>query len=186
MKRYRRQRQQYLFAGVLGTIAVVNILFYVILYRPVRSEYFSLQDSIQKRRSEVAARTQRTDRLEKLSTQLETSAQDRAQLITRHFLPRTPGWSELLPLLEQSLQKTSVKNQHQDYSIDTTPQYGLYSVKIRLPVTGLYPNVVNLLKELEESQTFFIIDSIDVQGNSDNGPSRDVEMALNLETFFYQ
>lgn len=186
MKTYRRQRQQYFFAGLLGTIAVVNILFYVILYRPVRSEYFTLKDSIQKTRVEVVSRGQRIDRLDKLSKQLETSAQDRSQLITRHFLPRTPGWSELLPLLEDALQKAGVKNQHQDYSIDQAPQYGLYSVKIRLPVTGLYPNVVNLLKELEESQTFFIINSIDVQGDSETAASRDVSMALNLETFFYR
>ena len=186
MKTYRRQRQQYFFAGVLGTIFAVNVLFYVILFRPARSDYKGLQESIKTERVDVASRTQRIDRLDKLSKQLETSAQDRAQLITRHFLPRTPGWSELLPLLEEGLQKTGVKNQHQDYTIDQAPQYGLYSVKIRLPVTGLYPNVVNLLKELEESQTFFIINSIDVQGNSETSTSRDVVMALNLETFFYQ
>ncbi|HEY2380130.1 MAG TPA: type 4a pilus biogenesis protein PilO [Terriglobia bacterium] len=185
MKTYRRQRQHYLFAGVLGTIAVVNILFYVILYRPVRSEYFRLQDSIQKTRVEGTTRRQKIDRLDKLSKQLETSAQDRAQLITMHFLPRTPGWSELLPLLEEAVQKTGVKNLHQDYTIDQAPQYGLYSVKIRLPVTGPYQNVVNLLKELEESQTFFIINSIDVQGGSETA-TRDLVMALNLETFFYQ
>jgi len=53
MKRYRRQRQQYLFAGLLAVIGVVNLLFFFILYRPVRSEYVRLQDSIQKARADV-------------------------------------------------------------------------------------------------------------------------------------
>ena len=81
--------------------------------------------------------------------------------------------------------KAGVKNQRQNYSIDQAAQYGLYSVKITLPVTGRYPGVIKLLKELEESQTFFIINSIDVQGGSENAPASDLEMALNLETFFY-
>ena len=185
MKTYRRQRQQYFFAGLLGVIAVVNLLFFLILYRPARNEYFGLQESIRKTRAETESRRLKISQLEKLSTQLETFAQDRSQLITRHFLPRSPGWSRLLPLLEASVLKAGVKNQRQNYSIDPAAQYGLYSVKITLPVTGRYPGVIKLLKELEESQTFFIINSIDVQGGSENAPASDLEMALNLETFFY-
>jgi len=52
-------------------------------------------------------------------------------------------------------------------------------------VVGLYPNVVNFIKELEASQTFFIINSIDVRGAT-TPAIPDVTMALNLETFFYQ
>ena len=77
MKMHRRQRQQYLFAGLLGVIAVVNLLFFVILYEPARSQYFRLQDSIQKTRMDVNSRRQKIDRLEKLSKQLETSAEDK-------------------------------------------------------------------------------------------------------------
>jgi len=185
VKAFRRQRQQYLFGGLLVVIAVVNVLFFLILYQPTRSEYFRLQDSSQKTRTEVQSRKQKIDRLEKLSTQLETLAQDRSRLLTMHFIPRNAGWSETLPLLETAIQKTGVKNPRQDYSIEDTPQYGLYSVKIKLPVTGLYPNVVNFIKELEASPTFFIINSIDVRGSSTPGDAN-VAMTLSLETFFYQ
>jgi hypothetical protein len=186
MKIYRRQRQQYLFAGLLGVIAVVNVLFFVILYHPARSEYVRLQDSIQKTRVEVDARRQKIDRLEKLSKQLETSAQDKMALFTMHFIPRSVGWSETLPLLEMAVQSAGVKNERQDYSIDQVPQYGLYSVNIRLPVAGQYSNVVNFIRELEESRIFFIINSIDVRGRSDTQTNAGVDMNLNLETFFYQ
>ncbi len=185
MKAFRRQRQQYFFGGLLAVIAVVNVLFFLILYRPTRSEYFRLQDSIQKTRAEVEARRQKIQRLEKLNTQLETLAQDRSRLFTMHFIPRNAGWSETLPLLEAAVRKAGVKNTRKDYSIADTPQYGLYSVKIRLPVNGLYPSVVNLIRELEESPTFFIINSIDVHGSTTPG-NADVTMSLSLETFFYQ
>ena len=186
MKMYRRQRQQYLFAGLLGAIAVVNVLFFVILYQPARSQYFRLQDSIQKTQMEVNSRRQRIDRLEKLSKQLETSAQDKRALFTMHFIPRNVGWSETLPVLETAVQSAGVRNEIQSYSIDEAPQYGLYSVKIRLPVSGQYSNVVNFIRELEESRIFFIINSIDVRGRSEKQSNAGVEMNLNIETFFYQ
>ena len=101
MKRlYRRQRQQYFFATVLGVIGVVNLLFFLILYGPVRSEYFRLQDSIQRTHTAVQSRHQKIAQLEKLNAQLETSAQDRRELYTMHFIPRNAGWSEILPQLE--------------------------------------------------------------------------------------
>src|SRR5262249_11710560 len=105
--------------------------------------------------------------------------------LTMHFIPRNAGWSETLPLLETAIQKTGVKNPRQDYSIEDTPQYGLYSVKIKLPVTGLYPNVVNFIKELEASHTFFIINSI-AGGRSSTPGDANGAMTLRLETFFYQ
>ena len=185
MKTYRRQRQQHLFASLLAVIGVINILFFLILYRPARSEYFRLQDSIQKARVDVQTRTHKIERLEKLNAQLATSAQDRQRLIAMHFIPKETGWSEILPQLDAMVRRAGVKNSRKDYTTAETAQYGLYSVKIRVPVTGLYSNVVNLIKEIENAETFFIIDSIEVRGGDDESVSG-VTMNLNLETFFHQ
>jgi hypothetical protein len=185
MKTYRRQRQQHLFATVLGVIGGLNLLFFFILYRPARSEYFTLQESIEKTRALVHLRGQNISRLEKLNGQLETSAQDRFRLYTMHFIPKSTGWSEILPQLEEMVQASNVRNIRQNYVIDEAPQYGLYSVKISLPVTGTYSNVVNFIRDLEDADTFFIINSIDVRGSTTPGP-QEVSMNLNVETFFYQ
>jgi hypothetical protein len=184
MRAYRRQRQQFAFASVLGVIGVINVLFFLILYRPVRAEYFRLQDSIEKTRTEVQARSQKIDMLEKLNAQLGTSAQDRQRLFTGHFIPRVTGWSETVPKLEARVQRARVRNVRKDYHIDDVPLYGLYSVTMNLPVSGPYSNVVNFIKNLEESDTFFIINSINIHGSQVGSP--EVTMALNSETFFYQ
>ena len=85
------------------------------------------------------------------------------------------------------VQKDRVENTAKDYNIDQTPQYGLYSVKIRIPVLGAYPNVVNFIKDLEDCETFFIINSVDLHGSNAPGPgSADISLGLNIETFFYQ
>jgi len=178
---YRREKQQYLFAGVLGILGVVNLLFFLILYRPALSDYYRLQDSIQRLHAEVQARQQSVERLEKLSAQLETSDQDRQQLFSMHFIPRDTGFSEILRELDRISQRARVKKSQVDYAIDDAPQYGLYSVKIRIPVTAGYPNIMDFLKNIEDSRTFFIINSIDVRK-----ATTDIALSLDLETFFYQ
>jgi Tfp pilus assembly protein PilO len=187
VRTYRRQRQQYLFASLVGAIGVINLLFFFILYQPASSEYYRLQDSTERLRNDIQTRRQRIELLERLNAQLATLEQDRRQLFTMHFIPRDAGWSQILPKLNSMVQQAQVENTSKSYSIDQTPQYGLYSVKITIPAQGAYPNVVNFIKELEESQTFFIISSIDLRGNSLPGPgSPEIGLGLNIETFFYQ
>jgi hypothetical protein len=185
MKAFRRQRHQYLFAGLLTVIAVINLLFFFILYRPARSEYLTLQDSILKTQAEVQSRHQRIERLDKLNKQLETSAQDRRRLFTTHFIPIEAGWSEIVPKLESMVRDAGAKNVRKNFAIDKTPQYGLYGVKVKLPVTGPYPSVMNFIQDLENSATLFIIDAVAVRSNPTGGPS-EVTMDVDLETFFYQ
>jgi hypothetical protein len=200
-RRYRRQRQQYLFAAALGLIGVINLLFFLILYRPARSEFYRLEESVESQRREVQTRRYSIERLVKLSAQLETSAQDRQRLYTKHFIPLEAGWSEILVRLDAMIQKAGVRNTSKNYAIASAPQYGLHSVTINMPVVGRYSNIVNLIKDIEESSTFFIINSIDVRGvqvDSDTAGGiqqgalggipqvNEIGLALNIETFFYQ
>jgi hypothetical protein len=68
---HRRQKRQFLFAGFLGVIAVVNLLFYLILLRPATSDYFNLQGSIDQLRSQIAASKLNVQRLERTSGRLK-------------------------------------------------------------------------------------------------------------------
>lgn len=183
---HRRQKQQYLFAALLGVLALINLVFFLVFYTPARSEYYQLQESIQRLSAEVHSKQQSVDRLEKLSAQLETSETDQRRLFTTHFIPRDKGFSEILPELDTMAETAGVRKTRVDYGINDAGQLGLYSVKIRIPVTGEYSNIVNFIRDLENSDTFFIIDSIDVRGDSSASAGGLVSLALNLETFFYQ
>ena len=193
---YRRQKRQYLFAGLLGVIAVVNILFFLILLNPARSEYLNLKDSISTLRSQVAARKVTIARLERRSTELDRFELDRRDMFTTHFLKRESGYAEILPELEMMGQRAGVRNARKDYAYETIPQFGLFSIRIKAPVQGGYPNVVNFIRELETSSTFFLINGIDVRtseseksaaaASSATGNSGTLSLALDLETFFYQ
>ena len=60
------------------------------------------------------------------------------------------------------------------------------SSEIKIPVTAAYPNIANFIKDIENSDTFFIIESIDIRESSDATPGAIVSLDLSLETFFYQ
>jgi Tfp pilus assembly protein PilO len=184
----RRQRQQYLYGVILGGLALINLLFFLILYRPARNEYFQLRESIETLQAELQVRQQSVARLETVSSQLGLSEQDRRDLLSRHFVTRDEGFAEILPVLDSMTRRTGVRNDRKDYAIDAIPQYGLYSVKIRFEVQGAYPNVVNFIKELESSDTFFITNAIDVRGAADGQQfnTGNVALTLALETFFYE
>jgi hypothetical protein len=188
---HRRQKRQLLFAGFLGVIAVVNLLFFLILLRPARSDYFNLQGSIDQLRSQNAVSKLTVQRLERTSGQLERFEQDRAGLFNTHFIKLDPGFAELSPRLEQMAILAGVRRPVVDFTRDEIKQYGLYSVKIKIPVQGTYTNAVNFIKSLETSDTFFLINSIDVKSGEDEGacPAKtagSVSLSLALETFFYK
>jgi len=188
---HRRQKRQVLIAGFLGVIAVINLLFFLILLRPARSDYFNLQGSIDQLRTEIKASNVTVTRLQKTSTQLERFEQDRQGLFNMHFIKFDPGFAELSPRLEQLAVQSGVLRPVVDYTRDEIKQYGLYSVKIKIPVQGTYSNAVNFIKTLETSDTFFLINSIevkssdgDVTGNTKTAGI--VSLSLTLETFFYK
>jgi len=192
MKMYRRQRNLYIFAGLLAVVAIINALFFLILFRPTRAEYFEFRDSIAQLRAESLMRQRQVELKERTGQQLETSSKDREELVSKHFIPRVVGYAQILPELDSLVQRTGVRKSRVDFndqlSIASTPQYGLYSVKIKYPVQGSYSSVVNFIKELERSQTFYIITSVDVRSGGDSTfqtAGGNVVLSLNLETFLY-
>jgi len=190
MKRtFRRLRHLYIFAGLVGAVAIINILFFLILYRPARSEYVRLQESISRLRAERLMRQRQVEQKERIAAQLETSGKDRFALVTKHFIPKNVGYAQIVPELDGLVARTGVRKTTVNFSTDETPRYGLSLVKSNYPVQGNYPNVVNFIKQLESSETFYIITQVDVRTGGDNSfqpNAGNIVLALNLETYIYQ
>ena len=67
---HRRQKRQLVFAALLATIILSNILFFFILLRPARSDYFNLQGSIDDLRRQLGVSKMTREKLEKTGDQL--------------------------------------------------------------------------------------------------------------------
>jgi Tfp pilus assembly protein PilO len=196
---HRRQKRQVVFAGLLTVIVLSNVLFFFILLRPARSDYFNLQGSIDELRRQLGVSKLTKTRLEKTSDQLERFDQDREGLFNSHFIKFDPGFADLSPRLSQMAVQAGVLRPVVDFGRDEIKQYGLYPIKIKIPVQGTYANAVNFIKMLESSNTFFLIDSIEVKSSGDSATgstapgntapgntSGAVALSLSLETFFYK
>jgi hypothetical protein len=188
MKRvYRRQRQLYFFAGFVAFIGIVNLLFFLILYRPARAEFFQLQDAIGRLRSETASRTLQVSQKEKIIAQLQTSNQARQELFSKNFVPMEMGFAQVYPEFDRFAQQTGVKWSRVESTREPAPTYGLYSAKMRSTVQGPYSSVVNFIRDIENSGTFYIINSVDLRTDSESSAqSGIISLDLQMETFFYQ
>ena len=197
---YRRQRQQYFFAMFLAVVAVVNLLFYFILTRPSQAEYATLQSEIEKLQKEAKNSERYFTQLAQAAEKLGTFDRDKNALLMMHLVQRNQGYSEIQGKLNSILNKTGVKYSSIRYSIDPEAQAGLNALAIAVPVEGNYTNVVNFIRELENSDTFFLINQISLGRTSmqesvvggrpaavsNTTAAGAVDLTLALETYFYQ
>jgi len=195
---YRRQRQQYIFAGLLAVIAVVNVLFYFILNRPAQTESARLQESIQHLQAQILTNQGSVAKLEKTSTQLDSFEKDKNELLMMHLIPRNTGYSEIVTTLDGMVRRSGVSKTRVAFNLDPKPRAGLNTVSITLPLEGGYKNIVDFIQELEKSKTLYLITNISLEASEPAvpvGPQRvaavaqnndNIALSLGLETYFYQ
>jgi Tfp pilus assembly protein PilO len=193
---YRRRRQQYIFAGLLAVIAVVNVLFFFILNRPTRLEYERSEESIRQLKTQVGGNSLKATSLEKTSTQLDRFAKDKGELLKKSMIPRTTGYSSIVSTLNAMAQRSGVKKTRAGFNLDPNPHAGLNTVTINLPLEGSYSSIVSFIRELENSNTIYLITSISLESTqsrtqpanviNSGSASGNIALALVLETYFYQ
>jgi len=203
---YRRRRNQAVFAVLLAIIAVSNALFYGILTRPSQTEYATLQHSIEELQKTIASSQQFFTQLEKQSEEIAHFDGDKDQLFKEHMVARKQGYSEVVETLNDIVVKTGVKKTRVSYSLNPKAEAGLNPLSITIPVEGTYPQVVDFIRHLEDSKTIYLVTAIAtervaeaVQQPGPAGPAAvprpvaanavapgTVQLALTLETYFYQ
>jgi len=198
---YRRQRKQYIFAGFLAVIALVNVLFFFILNRPARTEYASLEKSIKQLRLQAGANKRNLTSLEKTSTDLARFEKDKRSLEMMHLVHRPMGYSHIVSTLDGLVLRAGLKKTRVNFNIDTKKAHaGLNSVSMTVPLEGNYSNIVSFIREVENSETFFLITAISLESsarqsgqvsnvmanNSNSGVAGSVGLSLAMETYFYQ
>jgi Tfp pilus assembly protein PilO len=160
---YRRQRTQYVFAVFLVIVAVVNVLFYFILTRPSQTEYANLQSETAELQKQIKNSQKYYTGRAIVADKLESFDKDKNALLMMHLVQRNQGYSEIQGKLNAILLKSGVKYTSIRYNLNPDAQAGLNPVSIVVPVEGNYTNVVNFIRELEDSDTFFLITAINLE-----------------------
>ena len=180
---YRRQRQQYVFGGVVAILAAVSVLSFLILYLPVRSDSIRLQASIETLDEESDDRVLDLERLVELESQLDDSRRERLRFLAARVVPRDEGFAAILPDLERLAEIADIRRNQVQYDLDPIPEFGVYSVGISIPVQGSYQAVTQFIRELEGADKLFILDAIGLNRSEAGGPG-ELELSLSLTTFF--
>ena len=180
---YRRQKQQYILGGLVGIVGVVSVLSLLILYLPVRAENFRLQSDSERFERESIERTETLKRLETAEIELDDARRERLRFLAARLIPRDQGFAALLPDLERLAEMAGIQRNQVLYAADPVPQFGIYSVRISLPVRGPYTAVTRFIREIESADTVFILDSIGLNRADPDGQD-DLDLSLNLTTFF--
>ena len=115
----------------------------------------------------------------------------------KHLIHRESGYSHIVSTLESLLQRANLRSTRINYAPDPVPHAGLNSVAVTIPLEGNYSNIVRFVREVENSDTFFLITAIGLSGaaggtsgsqtlNAGNTSTGNVSLSLQLETYFYQ
>lgn len=181
-KTYQRRKQQYVFAVLTGLVVLNVAAFYLLFYRPVRSEYSNLETTIARLQSEILQRRNTLERLEDAEYRMGKAQEARQVFLSSNLVSREAGYAALLPDMAAMARRSGVQHSQAQYLIADAPMYGVYPVQILEPVRGSYDEVRRYIRELESSSRFFLLDSIAIQRGE--GASGELEVELAMSTFF--
>jgi hypothetical protein len=184
----RRRRRQYFVGVLLGALLLVNVLFFAIVFYKARSEYADLGAQIVKDTAEKARREKLVLELEETQKVLESFPSDRMEFLSRHLVSRKDAFAQIVPILDEIATDSGVRKTRVEYSAPSPiPQYGMYLVRIKLPVQGDYGAVRKFISLLQNSPIVFIVTAIDVHGGSTSEEVEEsaVSLTLAMETYFY-
>lgn len=181
---YQRRKQQYVFASFVSVVVILVALFYLVFYRPVRSEYSSLQASILELRAGIVQRRGELERLENAEHRLENAGEARSVFLSSNLVSRGVGYAALLPDLVAMARRAGIQRSGAaQFLTSDEPMYGVYPVQILEPVRGTYSSVRRYIEELETSERFFLLDSISMS-RAEEGGGGQLDAQLTMSTFF--
>ena len=116
-----------------------------------------------------------------LRSKLQGALQNGDQFAKVHFLARGDGFSTILEDLEARAADAGLRPGGVTYKLaDEQDQPGWTGVEVNLAVEGDYPDLLRFIHQLEQSDLFWIINSIGVAGSAEKG----LRMSLVMQTYF--
>lgn len=166
-------------ATVLGVLALDALLLALLLHRPGLTLSEQQADLVRARiRRDAAQNT--VAQMRQLRDKLQVALQNGEQFAQERFQARSSGFSAILTDLERRASESNLKPGGITYRLEEPPdQPGWTSVAVTLAVEGEYPDLLRFIHQLEQSDLFWIINSLSVAGDAGG------ELRMNLEMQTY-
>jgi len=166
--------------AVFALLGLNAVLMTLIFHRPGFTLPQQQAELVRARDRRDAARDA-VAQMRDLRFKLQGALQNGEQFAQNHFLARGAGFSSILTDLERRASEASLRPGGITYQLREEPdQPGWTGVEVTLTVEGQYPDLLRFIHQLEQSDLFWIINSIGVAGEA----GRDLRMNLQMQTYF--
>jgi type IV pilus assembly protein PilO len=131
-------------------------------------------------RQQEALLTADIARGKKIRAELGDVEQDGSAFFQKQIAPAQSGYSALSENFGDLARTAGVRTSNISYKTGVPDKHGVIEIEIGATVSGDYANIVRFINELEHSDTFYVLDSLQLGAGSSGG----LGLNLHLRSFF--
>lgn len=165
---------------ILTLLLVADVLLALMVFWPPGASLQVRQAEFQRLQAEHEATRDVVEQMRELQAKLQNAIQNRLQFSRQNFLLREGAFSAMLEDLERLATQNGLRTGGVSYALQEEREQALVKVEATLAVEGGYSDLVHFINRLEQSEVFWIIDSLNVSGSI----SRELRLNLQMETYF--
>jgi len=155
-------------------------LLILLVFWPPGPSLQARQNGFQRLRAEHETARSVVEQMRDLKIKLQDAIQNRQQFSRQNLLLQEGAFSVMLEDLERLATQNGLRTGGVSYALQEERDQDLIKVEATLAVSGGYSNLVHFINRLEQSEVFWIIDSLNVSGSI----SRELQLNLRMETYF--
>ncbi len=165
---------------ILTLLLTADGLLVLLVFWPPGASLQSRQAEFQRLQAEHEAARDMVQQMRELQAKLQDAIQNHQQFSRQNFLLREGAFSVMLEDLERLATQNGLRTGGVSYALQEEREQELVKLEATLAIEGGYSNLVHFINRLEQSQLFWIIDSLNVSGSV----SRELRLNLQMETYF--
>jgi len=167
---------------VLAVFVVLDAGLLFLVFRPPGRSPAERQADVKLAQSRYDSLLATVKQMRDLRTKLGSAIQNDEGFATEHFLDRKSAFSAMLTDLERLASENQLKTSNISYQLrEETKQPGFAGVEVAMSVEGGYPELMQFINKLEQSDLFWIINMVTVSPpNNTNVPASQAERGLHL------
>jgi Tfp pilus assembly protein PilO len=176
-KKSSRTLWQLTLAAMLGLLAV-NGLVFVALTWPRLNRARRAQGQVAALQQQLVAERAESERLRKRAQAIQANVRDAKRFLSEMTRPMPEALATDLEAVENAVRTSGLSLDRRGYGQQAVRGAPLLRYTIRLPLSGARAQTGFLLRQLERSPRFIIVDRVDVQDDRETGQARlDVELS---------
>ena len=170
---------------ILLLLLTLNAILGALVSQPHGHTLLERQEELRRVRARKEEAQNAVVEMRELRGKVEVALQNGEEFSRKNFLTRHSAFSAILTDLEHLASESRLKPVGTSYQLeDEKERPGWTNVEVTLGVEGEYPDLVRFINHLEQSNLFWIIDSLNVAGASTGPPSRGLRLTLKMQTYF--